>query len=54
MKNNINLYWDGFNSKLIETAFFEGTLEMPIMAAPQEIILPAAAIPFSKISAKQR
>lgn len=48
MKNNINLYWDGFNSKLIETAFFEGTLEMPIMAAPQEIILPAAAIPFSK------
>ena len=26
-----NLFYDGFNSKLIETAFFEGFLEIPIV-----------------------
>ena len=43
-----NLFYDGFNSKLIETAFFEGSLEIPILDAPREIILPASAIPFSQ------
>ncbi len=43
-----NLFYDGFNSKLIETAFFEGTLEIPILEAPKEIIIPSVAIPFSE------
>lgn len=46
MKNN--LFYDGFNSKLIETAFFEGFLEIPILEAPKEIIVPTVAVPFSK------
>lgn len=41
-----NLFYDGFNSKLIETAFFEGFLEIPILKAPKEIIIPKVAIPF--------
>ena len=44
----INLFYDGFNSKLIETAFFEGILEIPILEAPKEIVLPSVAVPFSK------
>lgn len=43
-----NLFYDGFNSKLIETAFFDGILEIPILEAPKDVIVPAAAIPFSK------
>ena len=31
-----NLFYDGFNSKLIETAFFEGDLEIPKLARPKE------------------
>ena len=44
-----NLFYDGFNSKLIETALFESILEIPILEAPEEIIIPKRAIPFSKI-----
>lgn len=43
-----NLFYDGFNSKLIETALFEGFLEIPIMDAPKKIVVPSVAIPFSK------
>ena len=43
-----NLFYDGFNSKLIETAFFETLLEIPILEAPKEIIIPSRAVPFSK------
>ncbi|MBE5945099.1 MAG: DUF4417 domain-containing protein [Lachnospiraceae bacterium] len=43
-----NLFYDGFNSKLIETAFFEGFLEIPTLDAPEEIIVPTVAVPFSK------
>lgn len=35
-----NLFYDGFNSKLIETAFFEGFFEIPILEAPKEIVIP--------------
>ena len=28
----LNLFYDGFNSKLIETAFFDGSLEIPILS----------------------
>lgn len=43
-----NLFYDGFNSKLIETAFFESFLEIPILEAPKEIMIPTVAVPFSK------
>lgn len=46
-----NLFYDGFNSKLIETAFFEGFLEIPKLDAPEEIIVPTVAVPFSKRNA---
>ena len=46
-----NLFYDGFNSKLIETAFYESFIEIPILEAPKEIIIPKVAIPFSKRSA---
>lgn len=47
LRNMQNLFYDGFNSKLIETAFFEGLLEIPILEAPEEILLPSVAVPFS-------
>ena len=43
-----NLFYDGFNSKLIETAFFDGIFEMPILKAPSKFALPTVAVPFSK------
>lgn len=46
-----NYFYDGFNSKLIETAFFAGFLEIPILDAPKEIIIPSVAVPFSKRTA---
>ena len=42
-----NLFYDGFNSKLIETAHFAGALEIPILEAPKEIIVPSVAVPIS-------
>ena len=44
-----NLFYDGFNSKLIETALFDSILEIPVLDAPKEIIIPKRAIPFSKL-----
>ena len=43
-----NLFYDVFNSKLIETAFFEGIFEIPILKAHSEIVIPNVAVPFSK------
>lgn len=43
-----NLFYDGFNSKLIETAFYEGDLEIPVLERPKEWIIPTVAVPFSK------
>lgn len=39
---------DGMNPELVETAFFDGLLEMPIIEPPREIIIPSGMIPFSK------
>jgi len=39
---------DGFNSELVETAFFDGVLEIPKLEAPKEVILPERLIPFTK------
>ncbi len=43
-----NLFYDGFNSKLIETAFFDGMLEIPILNPQNDVIVPTVAVPFSK------
>lgn len=43
-----NLFYDGFNSKLIETAYFESILEIPLLSAHESIEIPSGAIPFSK------
>ena len=39
---------DGFNSELVETAFFDGILEIPKLEAPKEIVIPENLIPFTK------
>lgn len=39
---------DGMNSELVETAFFDGLLEMPAINPPREIIIPKGMIPFSQ------
>ena len=38
---------DGFNPELVETAFFDGVLEMPRIEAPEKIVIPSGMIPFS-------
>ncbi len=43
-----NLFYDGFNSKLIETAFYDTVLEIPKLAPHESIEIPKEAIPFSK------
>ena len=50
-KQFYNLFYDGFNSKLIETAFYESFLEFPTLEAPKKIIIPTIAVPFSKRAA---
>ena len=39
---------DGFNSELVETAFFDGILEIPRLETPKEIFVPENLIPFTK------
>lgn len=43
-----NLFYDGFNSKLIETAYYDSILEIPKLSAHKEIEIPKGAIPFSQ------
>lgn len=39
---------DGFNPELVETAVFDGLLEIPIIKKPQTYIIPQRLRPFSK------
>lgn len=39
---------DGFNPEFVETAFFDGILEMPCIEKPKRITIPNAVIPFSQ------
>ena len=41
-----NLFYDGFNSKLIETSAYEGELEIPIIRKNSVIEIPKTAITF--------
>jgi hypothetical protein len=39
---------DGMNPEFVETAEFDGILEMPCVKAPAEIVIPKGMIPFSQ------
>ena len=43
-----NSFDEGFNLELVETAFFDGVLEIPKIEPPKEIFIPKNVIPFSK------
>ncbi len=43
-----NTFDEGFNLELVETAFFDGELEIPKIEPPQNIIIPSRMIPYSK------
>lgn len=42
-----NLVDEGFRVFLVETAYFDGNLEIPHVNAPNEIIIPKGMVPFS-------
>lgn len=46
-KSKEHLVDEGFRVSLVETAFFEGDLEIPCIEAPKEIIIPTGMVPFS-------
>lgn len=48
--NNKNLIDDGFNAELVETALFDGLLEIPTIKTLKEFIIPKNMIPFSELS----
>lgn len=48
MGNKIeNLVDEGLRVSLVETAFFDGDLEIPHISAPEKMIIPKGLIPFS-------
>lgn len=46
-KNKENLVDEGFRVSLVETAFFDGDLEIPRIEAPEKIIIPTGMVQFS-------
>ena len=45
---NKNNFDEGFNLELVETAFFDGELEIPKIDPLEKIIIPTSMIPYSK------
>ena len=45
IKNNFD---EGFNLELVQTAFFDGVLEIPRIEPPKKIIIPSGMIPYSQ------
>lgn len=45
IKNNFD---EGFNLELVQTAFFDGVLEIPKIEPPEKIIIPHSMIPYSQ------
>lgn len=43
-----NSFDEGFNLELVQTAFFDGVLEIPRIEPPEKIIIPSAMIPYSQ------
>lgn len=46
-KNKVNLVDEGFRVSLVETAFFDGDLEIPCIEAPEKMLIPTGMVPFS-------
>lgn len=46
-KSKDNLVDEGFRVSLVETAFFDGTFEIPHIDGPTEYIIPSGMVPFS-------
>lgn len=44
----INIIDDGFRADLVETAFFDGVLEIPCIKKPEKIVIPKGIVPFSE------
>lgn len=42
-----NIIDDGFRADLVETAFFDGIMEIPHIKKPDKIIIPKGIVPFS-------
>ena len=38
---------DGFNPEFVETAFFDGVFEMPLLERPKQLVIPKQIVPFS-------
>lgn len=49
MSKNKIIIDDGFNPEFVETAMFDGILEMPCIEKPSQIIIPDILIPLNKI-----
>ncbi len=43
-----NTFDEGFNLELVETAFFDGVLEIPKIEPPKKVFIPPNMIPFPK------
>ena len=48
MKKNEPLIDEGLRVTLVETAFFDGDIEIPHIDAPDEIVIPQGMVPFSQ------
>ena len=42
-----NIIDDGFRADLVETALFDGIMEIPHIKRPDKIIIPKGIVPFS-------
>ena len=42
-----NIIDDGFRPELVETALFDGTLEIPTIRKPDKMVIPKTMVPFS-------
>lgn len=51
---NKNLIDDGFNSELVKNAIFDGFFEIPLIKNPEQIVIPNALIPFSKMNRSKK
>lgn len=44
-----NLIDDGFHAELVEKAYFDGLLEIPVLQRPRKLVIPSALIPYTKL-----
>ena len=49
MNTKKKLIDDGFRAELVETAYFDGIMEIPSIAKPDKIIIPKGMVPYSCI-----